>query len=48
MFYSYLRKGASLLKKKFEYKMQIVDVFNKIESKLLPVLLQKQDSKTVK
>jgi hypothetical protein len=30
IFYSYLRKGAGILKKKFENKVKIVDIFNNI------------------
>jgi len=43
-----LRKGAGILKKKFENKVKIVDIFNSIESKLLPVILKREDTKTAK
>ena len=46
--YSYLRKGASLLKKKLEDKSKIVSIFNIIQEKLIPVLLTKQDTRTMK
>ena len=48
VFYNYLRKGAKFFKKKFEEKALIVDIFNKIENKLLPVLLEREDAKTIK
>lgn len=48
IFYSYLRKGAAILKKKFENKVKIVDIFNSIETKILPVVLKREDTKTTK
>ena len=48
VFYSYLRKGSAILKKKFENKVKIVEVFNTISKKLLPILLQKEDARTIK
>ena len=46
--YSYLRKGGALLKKKFENKVKIVELFTKILQHILPVLLLKKDSRTLK
>ena len=48
VFYSYLRKGSGILKKKFENKVKIVEIFNNISKKMLPLLKQKEDVRTIK
>lgn len=34
-FYSYLRKGGGIIKKKFEDKVRVVELYNQIEAKLI-------------
>ena len=46
--YSYLRKGAALLKKKVESKAKIVEIFNDIQEKLIPILIEKADTRSLK
>lgn len=48
LFYSYLRKGGNIIRKKFEEKVRVVELYGKIEEKLLKRCIENGDGKTLK
>ena len=48
IFYSYLRKGGNIIRKKFEDKVRVVGLYNQIEEKLIKGCIQRDDAKTLK